>query len=238
MQQGELKFCNLEAERRDNIKRPSLHLNSLNLVCDRTEAHVRKFTFVATACAFFLLAGMSFAQGLGPGGDVAIGFGSLISTPSASASGNYAPQSVGGGLYPAFSVNFLLRHHIGVNGELSWRGGQNLYEGQEPFRPIFYDFNALYSRRVGKKVGFEVMAGIGAENVRFYTGTESCNFITCTDYTSSTHFLGHVGGGIRYYVHGNFFIRPEVHLYMIQGNGTYFSSDTAVRAGASIGYSF
>lgn len=198
---------------------------------------MRKLTLIATTCAFFLMAGMSFAQGFGPRGDVAFGFGSLLSTPSSNATGNYAPQSIGGGLYPVFSVNFLLRHHIGVSGEVSWRGGRNLYEGYEPFRPIFYDINAVYSRRVAKQIGFEAMGGIGAESVRFYTGATTCNFITCTDYNSNNHFLGHFGGGVRLYVHGNIFIRPEAHLYLIQGNNL-FSSGRAERVGASIGYSF
>jgi hypothetical protein len=180
---------------------------------------------------------MAFGQSFTPKGDVAFGFGTLISTPSASATGNYAPQSVGGGLYPVFSVDFLLRRHFGVSGEMSWRGGRNLYEGYEPFRPILYDINGIYSRRFGKSIGVEAMAGIGAESVRFYTGSFNCNFITCTDYSSSNHFLGHVGAGVKLYVHGNFFIRPEAHLYLIQGNNL-FSSGRAERVGASIGYSF
>jgi hypothetical protein len=200
---------------------------------------VRKLVLIATSCAFLILGGMTSAsaQMFGAKGDIAFGFGTLISTPSANATGSYAPQSVGGGLYPVFSVDFLLRHHLGVSGEMSWRGGQNLYEGYEPFRPILYDINGIYSRRFGKKIGVEGMAGIGAESVRFYNGSTNCNFITCTDYTSSNHFMGHVGGGVKLYVHGNFFVRPEVHLYLIQGNNL-FSSGRAERVGASIGYSF
>jgi hypothetical protein len=193
-----------------------------------------KLTFLAVLCAFFLMAGMAVAQSRG---DIGLGFGTLISTPSSSATGDYAPQSVGGGLFPTFSVDFLLRHHLGVQGEISWRLKQNLYEGYEPFRPIFYDINGIYSRRIGKSLGFEAMAGIGAESARFYSGQYSCNFITCTDYTSSNHFLEHVGGGVKIYVHGNFFVRPEAHVYIIQGN-SIFSSGVATRVGATLGYTF
>jgi hypothetical protein len=176
---------------------------------------------------------MAFAQK----GDVAIGFGSLLSTSSANASGNYSPQSIGGGLYPTFSVDFLLRHNLGVSGELSWRAARNLYEGYEPFRPLFYDINAIYAPRLSKQLGVEVMAGIGAASTRFYSGAYTCNFVTCTDYVSTTHFLGHVGGGIKLYVHGNFFIRPEAHLYLIRNNNE-FSSGQAERVGVSLGYTF
>jgi hypothetical protein len=185
--------------------------------------------------ASMLLAGTVFAQN--QKGDIALGFGSLLSTPSAQATGNYAPQSIGGGLYTTFSANFLLRHNLGVSGELSWRDSRNLYEGYEPFRPLFYDFNGLYARRVGKYLGVEAMGGIGAASTRFYSGAYNCNFVTCTDYVSSTHFMGHIGGGVKLYVHGNFFIRPEAHLYLIHNNNE-FSSGRAERVGASIGYTF
>jgi hypothetical protein len=186
-----------------------------------------------------LLSGMAFAQYSSENqkGDLALGFGSLLSTSSANATGNYSPQSMGGGLYTTFSANFVLRHHLGVSGEFSWRDGQNLYEGYEPFRPLFYDINALYERRFGSRLGVEAVAGIGAASTRFYTGSYSCNFVTCTDYVSTTHFMGDFGGGVKLYVHGNFFIRPEVRWYLIRNNQE-FSSGSATHVGASIGYTF
>jgi hypothetical protein len=196
---------------------------------------LRTFRLGTVLSTFVLLAGLAFAQN--EKGDLALGFGSLLSTSSANATGNYAPQSIGGGLYTTFSANFLLRHNLGVSGELSWRNGRNLYEGYEPFRPLFYDINGLYARRLGKFLGVEAMGGIGAASTRFYSGSYNCNFVTCTDYVSSTHFMGHVGGGIKFYVHGNFFIRPEAHLYLIHNNNE-FSSGKAERVGASIGYTF
>ena len=48
-----------------------------------------------------------------------------------------------GGLYPSFSVDFLLHHNFGVMGEMSWRGGRGLFDGYEPYRPIFYDINGI-----------------------------------------------------------------------------------------------
>jgi hypothetical protein len=140
-------------------------------------------------------------------------------------------------LYPSFSVDFLLRHRFGVQGEMSWRASRNLYQGYEPFRPIFYDINGIWAPRLGKRLGAEVMAGIGAESARFYPGSYTCNFFTCTNYVSTNHFLGHFGGGVKFYVWGNLFVRPEAHLYLIRNNRE-FSSGRAQRFGASIGYSF
>lgn len=198
---------------------------------------MRTFLAGIVLCALVLIGGMAFAQNQNEKGDLGLGFGTLVSTPSDKASGNYAPQSMGGGLYTTFSVNYLLRHHLGVSGELSWRDHQNLYEGYEPFRPLFYDINGLYERRLGKDLGFEAMAGIGAASTRFYSGSYNCTFIACTDYNSTTHFMGHIGGGVNVYVHGNFFIRPEAHLYFIHNNNE-FSSGRVGRLGATLGYTF
>jgi opacity protein-like surface antigen len=195
---------------------------------------LRKLVLVACLVGLCLLASSAaFAQG----GDVAIGFSSLIAPSSSSASGQYSPQTIGGGLYPSFSLDFLIRHRLGVEGEISWRGSQNLYGGYEPFRPIFYNINGIWSPKLGDKVGAELLAGIGATSVRFYTGTYNCNFVSCTDYNSINHFMGVLGAGLKYYVHGHIFVRPEVRLYLIH-NDFEFSSGRAVRAGASIGYSF
>jgi hypothetical protein len=193
---------------------------------------------VVTLCLLFLTGSSAFAQfgEFGQKGDVSIGFGSLLAPSSASASGNYSAQTMGGGLYPSFRFDFLLHHHLGLGAEMSWRWSRNLYQGYEPFRPIFYDFNAVYAPRFGK-VGIDLMGGIGAESVRFYPGSYQCNFFTCTNYVSTNHFLGHVGGGVKLYVHGNFFVEPEAHLYLIRNNNE-FSSGRAERVGASIGYSF
>ena len=63
----------------------------------------------------------------------------------------------------------------------------------------------------------------------------SCiDFNSC--YVSNNHFLVHVGGGLRYYVWGNVFVRPEAHFYHILNNSDVFSNNNVIRVGASIGY--
>ncbi|HUK23646.1 MAG TPA: hypothetical protein VLV49_03620 [Terriglobales bacterium] len=195
---------------------------------------MKRLVAVAGSFAILLLwSSAAFAQG----GDVAIGFGTLIAPSSASATGQYLPQTEGGGLYPSISADFLIRHRMGVQGELSWRGGRNLYGGYLPDRPLLYSVSGIWAPKLGDHAGAELSAGIGATSVRFYTGTYQCSFVTCTDYSSINHFMGVFGAGIKYYVHGHIFVRPEVRLYLIHDNFE-FSSGRAVRAGASIGYSF
>ena len=151
------------------------------------------------------------------------------------AGGNVVSQR--GGLFPSISADVLFLHHhqIGVQGEVAWRASQNLYADTLPFRPILYDFNAIFAPRLGKRTQAEVMAGFGGEDLRFY-GQINCTFVGCTDYVSSNHLTGHIGAGIRLYVWHNVFVRPEAHFYGIHNNNE-FPSSNANRFAVSIGYS-
>lgn len=169
--------------------------------------------------------------------DAAFGV-STLSAPAGKTSGGLYFPSEGGGAYPSFSADFLLRRRLGVEGEVSWRASQNLYGGFQPYRPIFYAFNAIWAPRLGKSFTGELMAGIGGEDLRFYTGISTCGYFSgCTNYVSANHFMGDFGGGIRAYFWHNAFIRPEVRVYLVNNNQE-FSSGNSVRYGVSLGYSF
>jgi len=174
--------------------------------------------------------------------DAAFGFGTVVA-PAASNNFNGSFPTLSGGLYPSFSGNVLLKHHIGFGGNVAWRASRATYGGGssnfgfiQPYRPIFYDFNAVYGGRFAKMFGGDVMAGIGGEDLRFYTPYTVCNF-SCTNYQSSNHFAGHVGADLRYYFWGHAFIRPEAHYYFIHNN-VEFNNVNVSRYAVSIGYSF
>src|SRR5947209_19843734 len=131
--------------------------------------------------------------------DAAFGVGTLTAPSASSASGNYAPQSLSGGAYPSFSGDFLFRGRLGVQGEVAWRASRAIYGGFQPFRPIFWDFNGIYAPKLGKFAAAGLMAGIGVASSRAYQGFASCGFTACTDYSSTNHFMCHVGGGLRLY---------------------------------------
>jgi len=167
----------------------------------------------------------------------AFGLGTVLAPSASSASGNYSSQSLRGGAYPVISGDFLFHKNFGVMGEIAWRASRNYYQGNYPYRPLFWDFNGLYAPKIGSKAQADLSAGIGAESIRFYQPFYSCTYVSCTNYTSSNHFMGHFGAGIRYYFHGGAFVRPEADFYLIRNNFE-FSSSYAVRVGASIGYTF
>ena len=186
-------------------------------------------------CLLLAMASAAYGQQI----DAAFGV-SALTAPSSNFAVNFAnfTQSLSGGTYLSFSGDAIIRHNLGVGGEVSWRAHQNLFAGFQPYRPIFWDFNGVYAPRFSKFAGAELQAGIGAESLRFYQNFATCSFFNgCTNYVTSTHFMGHFGGGIRFYPVGNFFIRPEAHVYLIRNN-VEFSSNYALRYGASIGYTF
>jgi hypothetical protein len=172
------------------------------------------------------------------GADVALQFGTLSAPSTISTTTNFQ-QSLRGGTYFGFNGDVLIKRNFGIQGEVAWRTSQGLYGGQIPFRPIFFDVNGIYSRRLNHWAGVEGLAGIGALSSRFYgSAFESCDvYGFCTNYQSSNHFMADFGGGIRLYPYHNVFVRPEARLYLIHNN-VEFSSGHAVRFGLSIGYTF
>jgi len=197
---------------------------------------LRKLVFSFALALMLTLAGSLHAQQF----DAGLGFGT-VTAPSAS---NGFP-SESGGLYISFSGNVILKHHIGFGGEVAPRVRQAPYgfsNGSSffvlPYRPIFYDFNAVYgATSIKNKIGGDIMAGIGGQDLRFYTGNYNCGAFSCTNYQSSNHFAWHFGADFRYYVWGHAFIRPEVHYYVVHNNAE-FNNVNPARYAISIGYSF
>ncbi len=194
----------------------------------------------AVIVAFSLLPSLASAQQ----GDAMIGFSTIMdpSSSSAAACPIFSLSCVGpekGGLYTTLGGDVIFHKRIGFNIEANWRTKQalDLSNGGQYYRPILFDFNGDYQPRFGKKLGADLLGGIGWQTTRFYAYNNSSNcvfFGSC--YTSNNHFLLHLGGGIRYYVFGGMFIRPEVHYYHVLNNTDVFTNSNILRVGASIGY--
>jgi hypothetical protein len=196
-----------------------------------SEKTLKNLILVAIAAAFFVLASNAFGQGF----DAAFGLGSTTSAKATTSNGLTFP-SERGGLYPGFTADLLVHHRMGIEGDVFWKASQGLY-GNLPYRPIFWSINAIWVPHISKGLTGEVLAGIGGEDLRFYNGLNFSQFVGYTNYTSSNHFMGDVGAGLRAYFWHDAFIRPEVRLYLVHNN-VEFSSGNIVRFGASIGYSF
>jgi hypothetical protein len=169
--------------------------------------------------------------------DLAFGLSTVDAPGGSTADSNHSPVSLTGGTYPGFSGDVEIFHHLGIGGEIYWKASQADYFGQGfNYRPIFYDINAVYSPKIASHAYLELVGGIGALSTRFYTGTV-CGIYNCSNYQSSNHFDADFGAGLKLYPMGNFFIRPEARLYLVNNN-LEFSSPRVTRYGLSIGYTF
>ena len=192
---------------------------------------MRKITFLAAVIAFLALGTFASAQQA----DAFFGFGTLMSSGSCDATTGLCPEK--GGLYTNLGADVVFHKRVGFAFETAWRASQGLYGGTggQPYRPILTDFNILLQPKFGKKVGADLMGGIGWQSTRFYL-PYCTNAFTCNNFVSSKHFLVDIAGGLRYYVWGHLFVRPEAHYYWINNNTDVFSSGNIIRVGASIGY--
>ena len=207
---------------------------------------MRKFVSLAPLIALLVLCSIASAQQ----GDAYIGGGTMLSsTPSSSerlGGSNCTLNSGGnvicpekGGTYLNLGADVIFKRRIGAAFDINWKASQGNFGGPggQPYRPLLFDFNGVYQPRLNKKAGLDLFGGIGWQSTRFYgyQPTSNCVYFGAC-YTSSNHFLVDVGAGLRYYVWGHMFLRPEVRYYHIVNNGDNFTSDHVIHVGASIGY--
>jgi hypothetical protein len=86
------------------------------------ENPLRKLTLHSILCFFVLLNLPVYSQQF----DAAFGFGTVTAPAGkADSTGTFFPSNTGG-LYPSFSADVLVKHHLGIQGEVAWRATQNL----------------------------------------------------------------------------------------------------------------
>jgi hypothetical protein len=199
-----------------------------------------KRTVMRAAFFLFLAAGFARAQ---EQIDVSVGAAGMKSSSSSNPAPGYQPQTMGGGLYGAVDGDFLWRlkpGRLGVGLDVSWRASRNLYLGYQPYRPLYFDFNAVWTAPLNQRVSYKFLAGMGAQHIFFY-GVPSCahsSYCPYTLYYSDQHALGTFGGSFRLYFWQNAYLEPEVRALAVQNNYSDFSSTWGFRGTVSIGYTF
>lgn len=170
--------------------------------------------------------------------DLAFGLSTIDAPGASAASGDHVPVSQTGGAYPGFSGDVLFFHNLGFGAEVFWKASRSNYGGDPTLqiRPVFYEFNAVYSPKLASHAYLELVGGIGAQSTHIFCST-CFNPFTGTNYATDKHFAADFGGGIKFYPKGGFFVRPEARIYLINNN-LNFSSNHATRYGVSIGYTF
>jgi hypothetical protein len=179
--------------------------------------------------------------------DMAFGVSTTIAPSASFVDGAEAAPSLSSGVFPGFSGDILFYRGLGFGAEVFWRAGSTNCAvslcgaaSGVTYRPVFYNFNAVYSPKLASHVYLELVGGVGALDTHYSACTGvgvSCGGSQLI--SSSNHFDVDLGGGIKLYpLHGGFFIRPEARFYWVNNGTADYSSNHSARVGASIGYTF
>ena len=195
------------------------------------------FAFACAAVAAF----SNFAQAQKI--DIGFGGGTTLAPDANSVSG--AP-SLKGGTFLGFNGDVLFWHNLGFGAEVFWRAGSTNcavslcgVDSGVTYRPVLYNFNAVYSPKIASHAYLELVGGIGALDTHYSACTLSGNSCGGSQLlASSNHFDIDLGGGLKLYAHGGLFIRPEARFYWVNNGTADYSSNRAARVGATIGYTF
>jgi len=152
------------------------------------------------------------------------------------------PAQSMGGVFGLLGADFMIKPHLGVNGEYSFRFAQANYLPSESLnvRPGFYDFNAVYQPTSGDKRIVPVLeGGIGGAKLSFYVSQSGGTLFNQSQFfVSSNHFQVHGGVGVKLYVKGDMFIKPQFDIHYVPNLTDQYGRNTVPEFMISIGYTF
>jgi hypothetical protein len=151
--------------------------------------------------------------------------------------GTGAPSMVG--VFGTLGGALMLEPTLGVGGEVSFRFAQGNYLGYG-YRPVFYDFNGIFTPALSKRFMPEFQAGFGGVSLRFYDASNPYYDYNTGRYTtfagSFNHFQLHAGAGLRFNVKRHMFVRPQVDYHWVP-NLEQFGSNSVFAYSVAIGFS-
>lgn len=156
--------------------------------------------------------------------DLAFGVSTTLAPAPLFTHGAWAVPPLSGGAYPGLSGDVLFWHNVGFGAEMFWRASQgenylqDVYGPGLNYRPTFYNFDAVYSPKLASHTYLELVAGMGALDTHFYSCNSCSQLGGSSLISSSNHFDGDFGAGIKFYLKGGLFIRPEARVYVINNN--------------------
>ena len=150
-----------------------------------------------------------------------------------------------GGLFGEFGVDFMFRKHLGVNAEYAFRFSRiNFLPGDSlVMRPSFYDLNAVWQPFAsGKRIAPVLTGGFGlAKTSLSSTGTPITGVTDLSSFpagSDSNHFQLHGAAGLRFYLRGNLFFKPELDLHYVRHLTDQFGRNLVVGYMIQVGYTF
>jgi hypothetical protein len=152
-----------------------------------------------------------------------------------------------GGVFGVFGADFMWKQHLGFNGEYAFRFAQAQYlqDAGLKYRPGFYDFNVVWEPTAGadKRIVPVIEGGIGGARIALYEVVQcSVTSINCTQSfaagINANHFQVHGAVGVKLYVKGNIFIKPQFDIHYVTNLTDQFGRNWVPQVTASVGYSF
>jgi hypothetical protein len=152
------------------------------------------------------------------------------------------PAQSMGGVWGVFGADFMIKPHLGVNAEYSFRFAQAKYLPSEGLnvRPSFYDFNAIYQPTSGDKRIVPVLeGGIGGAKLSFYVTQQAGSLFSQSQFfVSSNHFQVHGAVGVKLYVKSDIFIKPQIDIHWVKNMTDQYGRNSVPEYTISIGYTF
>lgn len=171
-----------------------------------------------------------------------------IIDPTIGAGGPCVPVSSMGGVFGVFGADFMIKPHLGFNGEYSFRFAQSHYFDSTTtspptpinIRPNFYDFNAVYQPTAGDRQVVPVIeGGIGGAKLSFYANPGAGTLFSGSQFfASSNHFQVHGAVGAKIYIHGDVFLKPQFDIRYIPHLTDQYGRNFVPEFTISIGYAF
>jgi len=207
---------------------------------------MRKLTCTVVSACFGLLAASSLLVAQSPQVNLYVGLGTATDSSNGQAidtfgTGNFINTPRMTGLFATVGGGFMLTPHFGAGAEINWRAGSGDYAGLN-YRPIFYDFNAIWQPIKTKRFVPEIQGGLGGVAVHFNANSPSCDqFAGCQTVNlgseSSDHFQTHFAVAARIYATPHIFFRPAVDVHWVN-NFFQFGSNWVPEYTMGLGYSF
>jgi hypothetical protein len=148
-----------------------------------------------------------------------------------------------GGLFGEAGVDVMFRPKLGVSAEYAWRFSRAAFLPADSldFRPSFYDVNALW-QPFGKRVAPVLEGGLGEAKIRLYsTGTPITGVTNRSSFSAGSdtnHFQLHGAIGLKFYLRGNVFVKPELDLHYVTKFTDQFGRNLVIGYMIQVGYSF
>jgi hypothetical protein len=149
-----------------------------------------------------------------------------------------------GGLFAGFGATVMFRKHLGIDGEyvLKFKRATYLPDDSLMMRPTFYDLNAVWQPFSNERFVPFLEGGFGGAKIKLYFTQPSLTGVTSTSGfaagSDTSHFQLHGAFGVKVYVHGNLFVKPQFDMHYATHLTDEFGRNLVLQFMGYVGYTF